>query len=199
MMEDANKQDQQDNRQDATTAGNGGDNKPEGGLFTQEELNRIASERAARAKQAAINELLGELGLKSTDELSAFVKAHKEREEAEMSELEKAQRELEQLRSTNKTLVEQRKRDRLEAAVLLTAKDLGFADPYDALAMLDTSAVEVTDDGEVRGHDTALKELAKIKPYLINNKATKPDIDADKGGKTKPGSDEPSLRARYGL
>lgn len=62
-----------------------------GATFTQDDINRITAERAARAREAGIKELLAGLGFENPDDLKALVTAAKERSDKEKTELEKAQ------------------------------------------------------------------------------------------------------------
>lgn len=74
---------------DTPPAPNGGNT---GATFTQADVDRIVGERAKRAQQAAIADLLKELGLDSADTLKAKVKAAADQEAAQLTELEKAQK-----------------------------------------------------------------------------------------------------------
>lgn len=73
-----------------TTQDKGGQHA--GATFTQADVDRIVGERAKRAKDAAVADLLKELGLDSADALKAKVKAAADQEAAQLSELEKAQK-----------------------------------------------------------------------------------------------------------
>lgn len=57
--------------------------------FTQAEIDKIVGKRAVEAKQAAITELLKELGFEKPDELKSLVSEAKKRKETEMSEADK--------------------------------------------------------------------------------------------------------------
>jgi hypothetical protein len=48
------------------------------------------------------------------------------------------------------------------------AARLGFADPDDAMRLLDRATLEFEDDGSPRNVGTQLAALAKSKPYLLN-------------------------------
>jgi hypothetical protein len=49
----------------------------------------------------------------------------------------------------------------MRSAVLLAAAELGFANAEDAFALMDMSTVEITEGGEVKGYQAALKKLAE--------------------------------------
>ena len=53
------------------------------------------------------------------------------------------------------------KTNKIEAAVLLKAAELGFQNPKDAFALIDRAKVEITETGEIKGHDTELDALLK--------------------------------------
>lgn len=65
--------------------------------FTQADLDRIAGDTRKAAKQAAINDLLKELGFEKADDLKALVTADKKRREDEMTEVQKAAAEKEKV------------------------------------------------------------------------------------------------------
>lgn len=55
----------------------------------------------------------------------------------------------------------------VSAAVLAEAARLGFADPSDAVALVNTGTVAIGDDGVVSGVAEAVKVLAESKPHLV--------------------------------
>lgn len=69
----------------------GGDNKPKGKTFTQEELDTMFAQRAAQARTSALSELFKDLGVENTDSLKAVIKAAKNVDDAQKTELQKAQ------------------------------------------------------------------------------------------------------------
>lgn len=73
-------------------------------LFTQADIDRIVGERASRAKSSAVNDLLSSIGLDSIDALKTLVSSAKEREEADLTEAQKIQRQLEQERQAKAQL-----------------------------------------------------------------------------------------------
>lgn len=100
--------------------------------------------------------------------LEAFEASERERQEKELSEaqklakrLEEHQAELAQERQLRETTEARLRRVLIENSVTLKAVDLGFEHPEDALALLDLSKVEITEEGKVKGFEKALEELAK--------------------------------------
>ena len=131
-------------------------------MFTQQEVNSIIAERAGRmtAKQ------LSELGVSSIEELSAIVQKSREREQAEMTELQKAQaanaeleKRLEQAAAAQKALAMQ------SDIVALSAK-LGIVDADAAYRLLDKGAIEFDANGKPTNTEALLNDLLKAKPYL---------------------------------
>lgn len=148
--------------------------------FDQERAMTLIRKLRAEAREAGkLKKRLGEL------EADA-----QQRKEAEMTELQKAQSKAEELNKRLQTLETQRRAQEIRHAVELTATRLGFASPEDAYTLADLSAVEVSEEGQVKGVEAALKELLNKKPYLKANQQKPPEIDASKGGSLKPPSPE---------
>lgn len=119
--------------------------EPAGGIDDLESakaaLAQARREAAARRREA--------------QELAARLKAI---EDAQLSETERLRREAEELRAR----AQEAERRMLDARILVAASRLGFADPEDALALADRSAIG--EDGA--GIEDALKAVLKAKPYL---------------------------------
>lgn len=85
----------------------------------------------------------------------------------------------------------------LRHAVTLAAMKAEFNDPEDAWRMVDQASLELTEAGDVKGADEAIKGLVKAKPYLVKQKAAAPaDVNAGNGrgdGKMQP---DPQARQR---
>lgn len=62
--------------------------------FTQADVDRIVGERARRARESGLSDFLKDLGFEKADDLKALVQDARTRAEAEKSELEKAQGEI---------------------------------------------------------------------------------------------------------
>lgn len=99
--------------------------------------------------------------------LEAFEAQEAKRKQAEMTELEKAKARLNELEKRAEQAEAGRKQALVRAAVIAQATVQGFRDPEDALRYLDTSEVEITEDGKVGDVSALLKELGKQKPYLL--------------------------------
>jgi len=132
--------------------------------------------------------------------LEEFENQEKERAEAELSEMEKLQRQIEQL-SSEKELTQKKANEILiKSAVIAQAAALNFNDPEDAFALVDKSQFEL-DGSKVSGVKEALEELAKSKPYMLQT-TRKPIGNATNPGDniTGKGETDAQRRARlYGL
>jgi hypothetical protein len=138
--------------------------------FTEDELNEIIKKRLERERKK----------YEGFDEIKAeyerLKKAEEERKQAEMTELERLQAKLAELEKQAQE-AEQAKSQALEAAnkrlikseFRLIAKELGVRSEAldDAFVLADLSAVEVDEDGNVKGVKEAVEALKKAKPYLF--------------------------------
>lgn len=147
----------------ATTPEMGTDNEPQatGGVpdaaALQAELERTRKALAEANKEAAARR----------KRLEALEAAEAERKKAEMSELEQAQARLAELEKRATEAEAGRKQALVRAAVIARATAAGFREPEDVLHFLDTSKVEVADDGQVGDVGALLKQLGDDKPYLL--------------------------------
>ena len=134
--------------------------------------------------------------------LEAYETAEKQRKEAEMSEVEKAQKQAAEIKAAYEALQTQLQTEKRRGAVTLAATAANFHNPADAFAFLADDAVTITDDGKVEGVDEAIKELAKARPYLVKAPAAgTQDIDANKRGtvKGKAQLDRDKVAAQFGI
>lgn len=102
------------------------------------------------------------------------------RKDAEKTELQKALDKAAALEAQLAKQAETVKQSTIQHAVEITAAKLGFADPGDALSLLDKSAVKLGEDGKVEGVEDALKDLLKRKPYLAKAGPQQPETDSQK-------------------
>lgn len=103
--------------------------------------------------------------------------------QAQMSEAEKLQAQLADLQRAVEERDQRLKEADLRDAVKGSANRLGFADPADALAMLDRDAIEYSDDGRPRNLDHLLGEILRSKPYLKASFTQPPDLGQGARGK----------------
>jgi len=140
--------------------GNGGGQNGEA-KFTQADLDRIAGDTRKSAKQAAINDLLKELGFEKADDLKALVADAKKRKDDELSEAQKAQAAKEKAekdaldwKAKAEALEQQRLLDRRDGAIESALREAKASKPDKVLALLkqyqaDDVAAVLGDTGEV--------------------------------------------------
>lgn len=120
-------------------------------------------------------------------------KALREREQKDMSEVDRLKAQLEDATSRADG-----SDDRLKAMIIENAfhrdNTVTWHDVSDAIAALDLSGVEVGEDGKVKGMAAAIKDVAKRKPHYV-----KTSSDKDEGeGTTQPAANGASNGRRKG-
>jgi hypothetical protein len=150
--------------------------------FTQADIDRILAERLSRAKESTRKELLGEFGVDNPDTLKEALKKAKEREEAEMSESQKLQKQLEIAQKANALLSEEKQNllnaqriERRNSAIITAAQEAKAIDPSDVVAwatgqseLIDATLKEdgTTDTAAVKKLIDAAK---KAKPHFFTS------------------------------
>lgn len=162
--------------------------EPQERLLTQDEVNRIVGDRAKRAADAAISGLLSKLGLESTDALEQVITDHRERTEAEKSELQKAQDALAEAQRQATAAQAERDGAIVRNAVLVEAGKQGV--PQErleaALRLIDLNVLSIA-EGEVEGVEEAVKSMLTANPFLLGDQPLAPPLDSGAGGGTRPG------------
>ena len=147
---------------------------------TQAQLKRVNAESAERRKKLegfeAEKEALKQKGLSETEKLQAEIKAGREE---------------------TKALKENLQAQRVRAAIWSETVNLGFANPDDAIALLDLSEVTET-DGKVTGFEKSLKALAESGrlPMADQKKGDGLGTPAGKGKPTGDKADEAPITIR---
>jgi len=93
--------------------------------------------------------------------LEELEKAETERQQANLSEVEKLKSQLAEITATSEALSGELQVMRIRSAVMSKARELGFGNAEDAYALADLSKVEITDDGKVTGFEKSLETLAE--------------------------------------
>jgi hypothetical protein len=192
-----------------------GDNKPKGKTFTQEELDAMFTQRATQAKTSALSELFKEVGVDNADALRAIITKAKEADDAQKSELQKAQ---DKATTAEKTIADQKSAHEsamaeLEKRILDTeikiaagseVKDKdgkvlrprALADALDVIQISIARKDIVKKDEAYTGIEEALDALFKAKPFLFeaeqaqNFKGSPTDTKPRKPNKPKLNEDE---------
>jgi len=157
--------------------------------FTQEDVNKIVTDRLARQKTSLEKTYMDKTATDYADydTLKAAAAKLKALEDADKTDLQKltdrlgiieaeraaeakqSQEQLATLQAQNAVLEQQRVDMLLRTTVVAEATRQGFYDPDDAYGLLDLSRLTVK-DGKVDGIKEVLQELAKAKPYLLQEK-----------------------------
>lgn len=142
--------------------------------MSQKELDKLIGARAKQAAQSATNKLFEKLGVSNADEIEAALKKAKDFEEAQLSEAEKLQREMEAAKKSaaeataaaTQAMAEANEM-LLKAAVMTAATGAGFNDPADAWLYIDREAIKPAEGGGYEGLEDAVKAVSEAKPYLV--------------------------------
>lgn len=94
---------------------------------------------------------------------------------AQMTEAEKATARLKELETQNAQLIAAQRDNALRSAVTTAAARLGVKHVDAALKLIDTSALDIGDDGKVSGADAAMRDLVKLYPGLFGQASVNPD------------------------
>lgn len=165
------------------------------GTFTQEDVNRIAGDRAARAKETAIKELLSGLGLESPDALKSLVTAAKERADAEKTELQKAQEALAAEKAKTEAAVKQltdanaaRRADKVDGRILALATSAKALYPQDVVTHLRNTQADALNAAIDEGGTVDDKAIGQLIEAVRKERAawfgsTAPGSPSNAGGK----------------
>lgn len=186
--------DQTTTQNDASQDANDGGQQSSGArTFTQEELNTILTERLNRAKGAAVGDLLKELGFEKPEDLKTAIQRQREAENANKSELQKAQEQLADYQKREQAWQTQQRQQALQIAVQTAAGKLGIVDAEVALALV-REGIEFDDQGQPVGVEAKLTELLNAKPFLRAGSSGSATNPARSGGST---TDDPFTEALY--
>jgi hypothetical protein len=120
-------------------------------------------------------------------------------EDAKLPEQERLQRRLADLERQASSHEQERRDWQVREAVTRSASKLGYADPVDAFALLDRSALEFADDGTPKNTDRLLADLLRAKPYLAGGTRPMGSFDGGVRGQPAKGQDMNAvLRAAAG-
>ena len=159
-----------------TTDAAGGGQQPETGrTFTQADIDRVVQDRLTRERAKYAD----------YDNLKAAADKLRELEDAQKSELERAQQAKEQAEATAKAAMEMANQRLVRAAFIAAAAQAGAAHPEDAFALADRAGVTVADDGTIEGVDVAVQTLVDAGRLVMSGKPTAPSTDAGAGGGTR--------------
>lgn len=173
----------------------------------QDALNQQFADRAARAAAAKEKELLEALGVKDPEEAKALLAVAREAADKNKTETEKLQAQIkaeqtarekaeneakEKTEAANKRLLDSE--IKINASTALIEKDKIVRPAFrrealdDVLLLIDRKLISET-DGAFKGVDKALAELAKAKPWLLEEKQQAPRGTPPQGPRGRQGDD----------
>lgn len=100
-------------------------------------------------------------------EANSLRKRLKEAEERDLTEAQRSQKELDDLRKARDGWETERREMQLQMHVADTATRLAFVNPTVAYRLIDRDAVEYDDNGTPRNTEKLLQKLAESEPYLV--------------------------------
>ncbi len=172
--------------------------------FTTEYVQELRQEAAKyRTQMRDLEERLTVVA--DYDDLKTQADEWTKHQDAQKGELEKLQEQAAQAQQERDQAIELANKRLVSAAIVSEASTAGFANPQDAIVLLDHSGVKIDDKGNVQGAAEAVKQLAEDKKYLLNNKQPAPSVDGGAGGGKKGGKPAPTeaeireLAAVYGV
>jgi small-conductance mechanosensitive channel len=174
--------------------------------FTQADVDRIIAERLKRAEEAATKKALEKLGVENLDSAAEVLKKAKEREEADMSELDKLRKQIEDLSHKNKTHVEQilsmqrqRLYDARDTAIKSALTTARATNPDRVFTLLNAERkaeleAVMSESGELdpKAIDKLVKEA--VKEYAEFFRSQSPGSPSNAGG-TPPSADKERVQA----
>lgn len=146
--------------------------------YTQDDLNKLFGERARQAETA----LLRKLGFERPEDAEALLKKARETEEAQKTELQKAQEKAAALEKREAELLDKQKLTEGKADVMAKAANVGIADAIAAYRMLDKSRLEYDASGQPTNTEQVLRELLKEFPILAGAGTSAANPAKNRGG-----------------
>jgi hypothetical protein len=128
-----------------------------------ERAARRASDKAARDAGTELERLRAEL---------------KKRDDADLSEMEKLRKQVADAESQRQTFEQDRKAERTRHTIEREAGRMRFADPADAVSLIDPARIDFDAKGNPTNVPALLAELVKAKPYL----SARPGTGSGEGG-----------------
>jgi hypothetical protein len=115
--------------------------------------------------------------------LNELEAAERKRAEADLSEVEKANKRIADLERINAEQQVAHQSLVVNAAVISAATKAGFWDPSIAVGLVDLASVEFDENGQPKNVDRLVADLAKAKPRLVNGT---PPADSGLGPRGAP-------------
>ncbi|MGG5762650.1 scaffolding protein [Bacillus proteolyticus] len=158
------------------------DSKEETKTLTQEQVDDVVAKRLERERKKY--EDYDDIKAK----LVAFEKAEEERKKQEMTEVKRLQAEKDEAakKAVEASELAQKAQEKANARILNTeiksvARSLNANDPNDVLALLDKSDINVDEEDNIQGVESAVEALKASKPWMF-----KQVIGVDASGGANP-------------
>ena len=159
----------------------------ENATFSQDDLNRAAGNARAQGRQAAIRDLLADLGVEKIDDLKAGFKAFRDAEDRRKTELDRANEKASTLEARVAALTAERNADRVLREAERQALALGANPERLAAVVRLREPAEGEIDGEGKVNAGAIKQSVEAVlaayPEFVKKGA------ANVGGGSNPGGD----------
>lgn len=152
--------------------GSKGDKSDDGGdakvTMTQKALDDAFADRATRGGTAALAKAAKDAGFDSVDDMTAAAKATKEREDADKSDLDKANDKVTALEADAKTAATALEGTQIASALATAAlaKSIPADRLSDAVALTNLDGVTI-EDGKVTGAEEAVVAMIASKPWIV--------------------------------
>ena len=144
----------------------------DGKTFTQDELNRVVSDRLARERGKYAD----------YDDLKKQAAKLQKIEDAQKSELERAQEARKAAEDAAKAATANADQRLMQAEFLAAAALAGVAHPEDAYALADKTAVLKGDNGALTGVNEAVKALVDAGRLVMSGRPPAPNLNGGAGG-----------------
>lgn len=169
----------------ANPGGNGGTD-PKGKTYTQDELDTMFAQRAAQAKTSALSDLFKTIGVENADSLKSIIAKAKEADDAQKSELQKAQdkanmadKALADQKTAHDTAIAELEKRIQDTEIKITAgaevkdkdgkvlRPRALADALDVILLSVDRKEIVKKDNAYANIEEALDAMYKAKPFLF--------------------------------
>jgi ribosomal protein L13E len=183
----------QDQQQDSTP-----DEQPEY-KYTDRDLDKYKGTARKEGREAASRELADQLGV-SVDEAKQIISDHRKREEAQKTELDKANERIKELESKSQTTAEKAAARIKKTELKLALRNEGInPERLDmAVRLADLDSLEVDDEGNVAGLEDVVKAVSEASPewFTTTEEPRQQRRAPELGRKSSPGLDGQIAEAR---